>query len=74
MPRWEKPTDGWFKWNIDEAFYDRQWKGATDAVLRNATGGFVRATAQWYEHCLDALIAEALAYRDGVRMALHLGI
>jgi hypothetical protein len=34
----------------------------------------VRATTQWYEHCLDALIAEALACRDGVRMALHLGI
>jgi ribonuclease HI len=74
MPRWEKPTDGWFKCNIDGASYDREWKGATGAVLRNAIGGFVRATAQWYEHCLDALTAEALAYRDGVRMAVHLGI
>jgi hypothetical protein len=45
MPRWEKPTAGWFKCNTDGAFYDRQWKGAIGAVLRNATRGFVRATA-----------------------------
>jgi hypothetical protein len=66
VPRWEKPNEGWFKCNTDGAFYDRQWEGATGAVLRDANGGFVRASAKWYDHCLDALTAEAMACRDGL--------
>jgi ribonuclease HI len=74
VPTWEKPSSGWFKCNTDGAFYDHQWKGATGAVLCDASGGFVRATAKWYDHCLDALTAEAMACRDGLLMAAHLGI
>lgn len=37
-PRWERPTDGWFKCNTDGAFYNQQWKGATGAVIRDANG------------------------------------
>lgn len=72
--KWEKPEAGWFKCNTDGAFYDQQWKGATGAVLRDANGGFVRASAMWYDRCLDALTAEAMACRDGLLMASRLGV
>ncbi|CAD6236843.1 unnamed protein product [Miscanthus lutarioriparius] len=73
-PCWERPPLEWFKCNADGAFYDQQWKGATGVVLRDDSGVFVRGIAKWYEHCLDALTMEALACRDGLAMALQLGI
>ena len=74
MPTWEKPNVGWFKCNTDGAFYERQWKGATGAVLRDDQGRFVRGVAKWYDHCLYALMMEATACRDGLVMALQLGV
>jgi ribonuclease HI len=41
-------------------------------VLRDENGLFVRASARWYDHCLDALTAEALACHDGLSMARHI--
>jgi ribonuclease HI len=73
-PTWEKPTVGWFKCNTDGAFYEQRWKGATGAVLRDDQGRFVRGVAKWYDHCLDALTMEAMACRDGLNLALQLGV
>ena len=73
QPRWECPQDGWLKCNTDGAFYDRSGQGATGAVLRDSSGNFIRGSAKWYDHCLDALIVEALACRDGLRLAIQFG-
>jgi hypothetical protein len=27
--KWEVPPAGWLKCNVDGAFYEQQWKGAT---------------------------------------------
>lgn len=70
---WERPQPGWLKCNTDGAFYDQQWRGATGAVLRDEYGAFIRGSAKWYDHCLDALSAEALACRDGLIMARQYG-
>jgi ribonuclease HI len=71
--RWEKPPLGWVKCNTDGAFHEQQGQGATGAVLRNDSGGFLRGGAKWYNHCLDALSMEALACRDGLTLALQAG-
>jgi ribonuclease HI len=42
--------------------------------LRDDQGRFVRGVAKWYDHCLDALTMEATACRDGLVMALQLGV
>jgi hypothetical protein len=67
--RWERPTAGWLKCNVDVTFYAEQWQGATGGVLRDELGSFVRGSAKWYAHCLDALTMEALACRDGLLLA-----
>jgi ribonuclease HI len=71
---WEKPTVGWFKSNTDGAFYERQWNGATGAVLRDDQGRFGRGVAKWYDHCLDALAMEAMACLDGLNLAFQLWV
>lgn len=71
---WQAPAVGWMKINTDGAFYDREWRGASGAVLRDHLGNFVRGRAQWYDDCLDALFSEALAARDGLAMARQCGV
>jgi ribonuclease HI len=65
----DTPPSGWLKCNVDGAFYEQQWQGATGAVLHDDNGAFVRGGAKWYGHYLDALNMEALACRDGLLMA-----
>lgn len=47
--------------------------GATGTVVRNGTGAFLGAQAKVYPHCMDALVAEAYACRDGMILAEKLG-
>ena len=42
-------------------------------MLRDDAGVFVRGSAKWYDHCLDALTMEALACRDGLVLAQQAG-
>ena len=73
-PRWERAPHGWIKCNTDGAFYEQTWQGATGAVLRDDVGVFVRGSAKWYDHCLDALTMEAIACRDGLALAAQSGV
>jgi hypothetical protein len=43
-------------------------------VLRDDAGVFVRGSAKWYDHCLDALTMEAIACRDGLALAAQSGV
>lgn len=62
-----RPHVGWImKCNVDGVFYEDQWHGAIDAIMRNDAGFFEEGRALWYEHCLDALTMEALVCRDGL--------
>ena len=72
--RWAKPPAGWMKCNVDGAFYERQWQGASGWALRDDSGAFLRGGAKWYNHCLDARSMEAMACRDGLVVARQLGL
>lgn len=73
-PRWEPPHDGWIKCNVDAAFMMESRSGASGGVLRNSDGVFVGAQARRYDHCLDALLVEAWACRDGLQLASAYGV
>jgi hypothetical protein len=70
---WQKPDQGWVKVNTYAAFDAATGNGASGAVLRNDRGEFVAASAQAYSRIPDVLMAEALAARDGVKLAAENG-
>jgi hypothetical protein len=71
--KWQKPDQGWVKVNTDATFDAATENGASGAVMRNDRGEFVAASARAFSRTLDVLMAEALAARDGVKMALEHG-
>jgi len=72
-PKWQAPTPEWVKVNTDAAFFDSANHGATACVLRDHNGAFKEAQATWYEEIFDARTMEALAGRDGVKLAVQAG-
>lgn len=62
---WQRPPERWIKCNVDASFPDGVCTGATGMVLRDYEGRSCGGKAKWYDHCLNALTAEALACRDG---------
>jgi ribonuclease HI len=71
---WSAPQSGWIKCNVDGAFDARKGQGATGAILRNLAGAFEGGRARWYPYGLDSLMMEALACRDGLILAVDMGI
>ena len=67
------PIGNYIKVNVDAGFDERTGSGTTGVVLRNATGNLFRAQALWYEFAADDRSMEALALRDGLRLASELG-
>lgn len=59
--------------NTDAAFTVANGGGATAAVLHNEKGDVLAAAARAYSNVVDALIADALAARDGVLLATEQG-
>lgn len=73
-PCWVRPATGWLKCNVDGAFYENQWHGATGSVIRDDCGNFLSGSAMWYANGLDALTMDALACRDGIVLAQQNGV
>jgi hypothetical protein len=71
--KWQPPSPGWVKVNTDAAFYETDNHGATACVLRDHAGSFGEAQAKWYDQILDACTMEAMACRDGLKMAIQSG-
>lgn len=71
---WSPPLNQWFKCNSDGAFDANNNHGASGMVLRDDQGSFVAAKTIWYPHVLHALHLEALACRDGLELAHHVGV
>jgi ribonuclease HI len=67
--KWKKPSTGHLKINTDGGFCASYCTGATGAVIRDANGSFIKASARRLTSVASALIAEAEAMRDGVRLA-----
>jgi len=62
------------KINTDAVFYADSNQGALAYVIRDDRGVFGAARATWYVNGLDACSLEALACRDNLRLAVHLGL
>jgi hypothetical protein len=68
--RWIPPPAGFLKINTDAVFDAIILVGASGCVVRNADGVFLRAASSWLESVPDALTAEAIACREGVKLCL----
>jgi len=66
--QWQMPEAGSLKINVDGAYSQEPSTGATGAVLRDSSGNFFPASARWLDSLGSALLAEAEALRDGVRL------
>jgi hypothetical protein len=74
IPKWRRPEEGWSKVNTDATFSEDSKKGATTSVIRDDQGALQAVEALWYEQGLDAYTMEALAYKDGLKLAVQLGL
>jgi ribonuclease HI len=70
--RWVPPPEGCVKINSDGSFDCSSNQGAGAAVIRNHEGIVLAATTKWYGPIHDALVAEALAAREGLKLARQL--
>jgi ribonuclease HI len=62
------------KCNVDASYHVRDRTGATGMVLRDHEGRTSDGKVRWYEHCLNALAAEAMACHDGMQYAREHGV
>ncbi|XP_026439307.1 uncharacterized protein LOC113337995 [Papaver somniferum] len=69
---WQYPQNGFFKINIDGFSNDDGFAGI-DGVIRDESGAFV---ACYWKHIFknNNNVAEVLAIRDGLRLAVDLGL
>lgn len=67
---WKPPPAGWFKINIDGALNKGLDSGGAGAVIRRDDGNFVAAKCSSFQRVVDPLLAELLAVRMAVSMAL----
>ena len=70
---WSRPPMGFVKLNVDAAFYPDEGRGATAAVIRDGKGNFLAAHCIYLDYAADAMMAEAMAMRDGLIFANSLG-
>ncbi|KAK1662852.1 hypothetical protein QYE76_051011 [Lolium multiflorum] len=71
---WKKPLEGKLMINVDAAFDTDSGRGATGVVIRDYTGSFIAAMQTFLPHVVDAPMAEAYAFRDGLSLAQQIGI
>jgi hypothetical protein len=71
---WLPPDQGVTKINVDASFTEASHEGATGAAVRGHDGQLIRAQALWYSHTSSAFSMEAIAIRDGVRLACGMGL
>jgi ribonuclease HI len=68
VAKWSKPPPCSVKVNTDGAYEPGAGTGATGAIIRRADGSFMTASARRLASLDSALMAEAEALRDGVRL------
>jgi ribonuclease HI len=71
--RWKKPPEGLLKLNVDASFIAESGTGSTAAVIRDHTGGWIAGGQNYLHHVADAPTAEAMALRDGLKLAVQIG-
>lgn len=74
MAHWYPPVQGVTKINVDASFTEAIHEGATGAGVRDHNGQLIIAQALWYSHTSSAFSLEAIAIRDGARLACDMGL
>jgi ribonuclease HI len=70
---WTKPQPRTLKLNVDADFAIGENTGAVGAVIRDYRGSLVQANCSLLSHVSTVAMAEALALREGLRLAESLG-
>ncbi|KAE8797861.1 hypothetical protein D1007_27001 [Hordeum vulgare] len=70
---WTRPPPGFTKLNVDASFDPDLLQGTVDAVLRDNAGKLIAASNSIIGVCLDVFMAEALALRFGLNLAMSVG-
>ncbi|RCV17756.1 hypothetical protein SETIT_3G245300v2 [Setaria italica] len=65
---WQPSPSVTLKINCDGAFSAKDFSRATGVVIRRADGSFHAPASRWLPTVASALIADAEAYRDGLRL------
>jgi outer membrane protein assembly factor BamB len=68
LEHYKTPPSGFLKVNTDGAYSASNAVGATGVVIRSDDGSFIQASARRLDPVASALIAEAEAFRDGIRL------
>ena len=71
--RWKRPPEGRIAINVDATFSMESGTGATGVIIRDHTGSCIAAANRFLDHVGDVPMAEALALRDGLRLAQQIG-
>jgi ribonuclease HI len=70
---WTKPEVRQVKINVDGSFHQDVGAGAAGAVARDYEGRFIAASTVYLPNLASAAAAEAMAMREGLRLANRLG-
>ncbi|KAF8670744.1 hypothetical protein HU200_050409 [Digitaria exilis] len=68
---WRCPDERWMKVNTDAAFDAGSGTGNAEVVIRDHHGLVI---ARWFKLVLDVLMAEALAAKEGLELAVEYGL
>jgi hypothetical protein len=71
--RWERPSDGWLKCNVDAGFFAGEDIISIVCVFRSSNGVLIRAQPQWYQLQASTFEGESSAMLDAVHLARKQG-
>ncbi|XP_066391715.1 uncharacterized protein [Miscanthus floridulus] len=70
---WKKPPTGKLLTNVDGSFREQCGDGGTGVVIRDSDGSIIAGSYTYREHVVDAPMAEAMALKEGLLLAQHIG-
>jgi ribonuclease HI len=71
---WQKPSQGWYKCNVDAGFHKDLRKTSTGWCLRDHTGRFIKAETTWRDGLCSILEGESIALIEALHALEQQGI
>nr|XP_051210869.1 uncharacterized protein LOC127328299 [Lolium perenne] len=71
--RWSKPVPRQIKVNVDGSFLHDDHTGVVGAILRDHDGHFIAASTMYIPNLASVAVGEAMALREGLSLAHHIG-
>jgi hypothetical protein len=71
--KWSHPEPRQVKLNVDASYYADNQAGSVGAILRDYQGQFVAASCKVLTHVESAMMAEAIAMKEGLLLANMMG-